>query len=145
MHTLQVMENYNKTLIIIMADDDADDHFFFQEALKTTNRTYKFTSVYNGVQLLDLLLNRGSYASGEVITPDCIILDLNMPVSDGLTALAQIKAQPHLRNIPVYVFSTTRNPDDMKKVKDLGAANFYTKPPHYEKLREVIEEIFSNL
>jgi len=139
------MDNHNKTLVILMADDDADDHFFFQEALANTGRKYTLTSVYNGVELLDRLLKKGAYSEASTIIPDCIILDLIMPVLDGFATLAQIKANATLQHIPVYVFSTTRNPDDMKKAKELQAAGFYTKPPHYDKLKEVIEEIFSQL
>ena len=138
------MDN-NSTLTIVMADDDADDHFFFQEALNQTGARYNFFSVFNGVELLDLLLHRGKFANDAAVTPDCIILDMNMPVLDGLKALGHIKNHENLRKIPVYVFSTTRSPEDIKKVNDLGAAKFYTKPPHYEKLKEVIEEILRDL
>lgn len=139
------MDSNNSTLTIVMADDDADDHFFFREALNQTRVRCNFFSVFNGVELLDLLLHRGKFADHEVISPSCIILDMNMPVLDGLEALAQIKKHEKLRNIPVYVFSTSRSPEDIKKVNDLGASKFYTKPPHYDKLKEVIEEIISDL
>src|SRR5688572_3312797 len=90
------------TIIIAIADDDPDDHLLCSDALKETNFKHCLATVPNGAELLDLLKNKGNYSHFDNFTPDFIILDVNMPIMDGLSALKEIKTDDKLKNIPVY-------------------------------------------
>ncbi len=136
------MENLLKYNIVV-ADDDSDDHFFLEEAMRASNIQSNLISVYNGSELLDLLHTRGSYATAPSIKPDLVLLDLNMPVLDGFTALKQIKKNSHLKDIPVYIFTTSRRDADRKACEQLGADDFFSKPSEFGLLQQMVKDIMS--
>jgi len=126
-----------KPFTIIVADDDSDDQYFIDQALKELEFPYTLKAVFNGLQLLDHLKG-GDRASDR---PDFIILDLNMPLLDGYGVLDQIKNDPQLKDIPVFVLSTSRFDHDARKTQSMGAAHFYSKPYRFEELKEIVREI----
>lgn len=135
------MEALKNNWHILIADDDLDDHYIIKDAIEKMNVNHEFTSVYNGLELIQLL--KGTGKTGEKLIPDLIIMDLNMPLLDGLGALDQIKASEELQDIPVYILSTSRFDYDKQRAMELGANNFYSKPYKFEELKEIIKEIYT--
>lgn len=88
----------------------------------------------DGEELTDYLFRRGRWASVDAPRPELILLDLNMPRKDGREALAEIKADPDLRRIPVVVLTTSSSPEDVRRAYSLGANSYVTKPGSYEGL-----------
>ena len=87
------------------------------------------SQVVDGEERLDLLRHRGRYAPPALSpTPGLILLDLNMPKKDGREALAEIKADPALRRIPVVVMTTSKAEEDIFRMYDLGSNSFISKP-----------------
>ncbi len=70
--------------------------------------------------------------------PRLIVLDLNMPVWDGLKTLRELKSSPQFANLPVLLFSTTNNAEERNTALELGAIAFVTKPTSYRELEVVI-------
>jgi CheY-like chemotaxis protein len=139
---LLLMKDGNSVVLyVVVADDDLEDHDLVKSAIKECDRNYMVTSVYNGEQLMDLLLKRGFYAIDYPHTPDLIILDLRMPVMDGFEVLKEMKKYPELENIPVYVLTDNNNPNDHQKVKELGVVDYFTKPLDYESLKTLIGNV----
>jgi CheY-like chemotaxis protein len=124
-----------------MADDDEEDRQLTQEALVEARLTNDLRFVVDGEDLLDYLNHRGKYANGgtDAPTPGIILLDLNMPRKDGREALAEIKATPELRAIPVVVLTTSRAEEDVFRTYDLGVNSFITKPVTFAGLVEVVQ------
>lgn len=137
------METIKNNTHIIIADDDLDDHYIIKEAIQKMNGQHTFLSVYNGLELMHLLKGTGKYENEEKVIPELIIMDLNMPLLDGLGALAQIKEAEALKNIPVYILSTSRFDYDKQKAMEAGADDFYSKPYKFEELKEIIKEIYN--
>ena len=135
------METIKNNSHIIIADDDLDDQYIIKDAIEKLNVNHEFTSVYNGLELIHLL--KGTGKTGEKILPDLIIMDLNMPLLDGMGALSQIKSSEELQHIPVYILSTSRFDYDKQKAIELGADNFYSKPFKFEELKDIIKEIYN--
>ena len=129
-----------KKISIVIADDDEDDQMLVMQAINEI-MDCDVNSVYNGFELLDYLLGMGKYKGRDLLLPDFILLDLNMPLLDGFGVLSKIKAEASLRHIPIYILSTSRMDHDRKKSWELGAHGFYTKPILYEQLKEIIGEI----
>lgn len=132
---------------ILIIDDDRDDHYFFTSALNdlcgsglTLGRNFKITSVYDGVEGIDVLLERGKYKHSILPRLDFIVLDLFMPLSDGYEVLGKIREQPRLKSIPVYVL-TSSEPETHKRCLALGCTGFFSKPPDLAELRMVILEM----
>ncbi len=139
----------NKIFRIIVADDDIDDQDLIRRSFSDSKVQVEVNSVYNGLQLMDYLLRKEAYRNITDPLPDLVMLDLNMPLMDGFDVLQQIKKHPALINIPVYVLTTSRNPEHRKKALDLGATGFYSKGASSKEIRRIVQEVcldcFSNL
>ncbi|PBQ32851.1 two-component system response regulator [Sphingobacteriaceae bacterium] len=135
------MEELKNNSHIIIADDDLDDQYIIKEVIEKMNVKHEFISVYNGLELIHLL--KGTGKTGEKIIPGLIIMDLNMPLLDGLGALTQIKANEDLNHIPIYILSTSRFDYDRQRALELGANDFFSKPYKFEELKEIIKEIYT--
>lgn len=135
------MEALKNSPHIIIADDDLDDQYIIKDVIEKLHVKHEFISVYNGLELIQLL--KGTGKTGEKIIPGLIIMDLNMPLLDGLGALSQIKANEELKNIPVYILSTSRFDYDKQRALELGANDFFSKPYKFEELKEIIKDIYT--
>ena len=127
-----------KTVVILMADDDADDRLLAKDALAECRLPGELQFVENGEELLDYLHRRGKYTNNPP-RPGLILLDLNMPKKDGREALREIKANAQFRKIPVVVLTTSQADTDIAQIYDLGANSFITKPVNFESLVKVMK------
>lgn len=127
---------------ILMADDDPDDRLMAAKAMKEYRVKNGLRFVEDGEELLDYLYHRGKYADpASSPTPGLILLDLNMPKKDGREALAEIKAHPELRKIPVVVLTTSKAEEDILRAYDLGVNSYITKPVSFQGLAEVMKTL----
>jgi CheY-like chemotaxis protein len=126
-----------------MADDDEDDRVLTAEALKESRLANQMRFVVDGEDLMQYLRHTGRYAVNgtEAPRPGIILLDLNMPKKDGREALAEIKADPDLRKIPVVVLTTSKAEEDIVRTYDLGVNSFITKPVTFEGLAEAMRTL----
>lgn len=132
----------NKSIVILMADDDADDRLLAKDALNECRIHNELHFVENGEELLDYLRQSGKYASASGNTkPGLILLDLNMPRKDGREALQEIKSDPQLRSIPVVVLTTSKADTDISRIYELGANSFITKPVSFDALVKVMGDL----
>src|SRR5215216_2786048 len=93
-------------IVILMADDDADDRMLTKDALQESRVLNDLRFVEDGEQLMNYLMRRGEYSDpSDSPRPGLILLDLNMPRKDGREALKEIKADPTLRRIPIVVMT----------------------------------------
>jgi CheY-like chemotaxis protein len=130
-------ERSRRDMTIVLADDDEDDRELIREALHDTRLEEQMQFVADGQELLDYL--RRSTPTSEVTPrPSIILLDLNMPRMDGREALAEIKADPALRTIPVIVLTTSKSEHDVRQAYSLGASSYITKPVTHDTLTEVM-------
>jgi|SRR3954466_1321475 two-component system response regulator len=126
---------------IIVADDDTDDQFMLKEAFSSLNFDREICSVENGEELLDFLNKKGKYNVASLPIPKLILLDLNMPKIDGRQCLRMIKANKEFSKIPIIIFSTSNNPEDISQSYELGANSYIIKPYSYNELVEIIDII----
>ncbi len=130
-----------KPMIILMADDDADDRLLAQDAVAEAHLNGNLRFVENGEELLDYLYRRGRFAGLDNPRPGLILLDLNMPKKDGREALREIKSDPELRRIPVVVLTTSKADTDISQIYDLGANSFISKPVSFDSLVAVMKTL----
>ncbi len=134
------MKRKSRPVSILMAEDDPDDCMLVEEAFRESCLGNDLFFVHDGEELLQCLRQQGRYAAPAFAPrPGLILLDLNMPRKDGLEALEEIKADPHLRHTPVVVLTTSQTEEDVLRTYDLGVAGFITKPVTFEGLVEVVK------
>jgi CheY-like chemotaxis protein len=114
-------------IVILLAEDDPDDRLLTREALAESRLANDLRCVENGEELMAYL------------RPGLILLDLNMPRKDGREALAEIKSDADLRQIPIVVLTTSKAEEDIFRSYDLGVSSFITKPVTFEGLVEVMK------
>src|SRR2546422_6822705 len=136
------MSNVLKPVIILMADDDADDRLLAKDALAECHLDGDLHFVENGEELVEYLQRRGKFAPLlNQARPGLILLDLNMPKKDGREALKEIKADPELRKIPVVVLTTSKANTDIGSIYELGANSFIAKPVTFDSLVKVMKVV----
>ena len=124
---------------ILLVEDSAADVRLTIEALKEAKVANRLNVVDDGVKAMDFLHQRNGYADAP--RPDLILLDLNLPRMDGREVLAQIKADPALRRIPIVVLTTSSAHDDILKAYELHANCYITKPVDFRQFMVVVKAI----
>lgn len=129
------MEDKHKQALLLVAEDDPDDQYFFQEAVEVAcpNRV-ETHFVFDGAQLINTLRQKEL----NLYRKNLVVLDLNMHVRDGRTVLLDIKADPALADIPVVVLTTSDNQEDIDYCLQNGAAAYYQKPSKITDLVKII-------
>jgi CheY-like chemotaxis protein len=118
---------------IMLIDDDPDDQLFFREALQIINpdlRCELATTCQQAFRQLEITPH-----------PDFIFMDLNMPVMNGFDCLFYFKNHPEYKDIPVVIFTTSKNKNDIKRTQDLGAKWYLAKPDDFNVLCKKLEII----
>lgn len=119
---------------ILLADDDQADCLLFKNALEELPVSANLTIVHNGEQVFEHIAKQGNKL------PDVLFLDLNMPRKNGFATLGQIKRNTDLQDLPVIIFSTSSEMDQVKKVFWDAAHYYICKPVDFTQLKKVIYE-----
>lgn len=136
------MPQDNQRFVVLMADDDEDDRLLAREALIESHSLVEIYFVRDGVELMQYLRSEGSYrARPDLPMPNLILLDLNMPRKDGREALAELKSDPDLLQIPVIILTTSNTEQDIQCGAALGAASYLTKPATFSGLVEFMKSL----
>ena len=129
-------------IVILMADDDADDRMLTRDALEESRVLNELRFVEDGEELMQYLTRQGKFVNPEDSPrPGLILLDLNMPKKDGREALKEIKSDPNLRRIPIVIMTTSKAEEDIFRSYDSGASSFITKPVTFDRLVELMRTL----
>ena len=125
-------------IYILLADDDKDDRFFFEKALEELVRATQLKTVSDGASLMDFL------GKNTKELPEVLFLDLNMPRKNGAECLKEIKADKHLKKIPVVIYSTSLSEEGADKLYEDGA-HYYLHKRSLGELPQGIEQVLTLL
>jgi CheY-like chemotaxis protein len=128
-----------KAIEILLIEDNAGDARLATEALREAKVHNHLSWVTDGVEALAFLRRQGRHA--EAPRPDLILLDLNLPRKDGREVLAEVKADPKLRRIPVVILTTSQAEEDILKAYHLNANCYISKPVDLDQFMKVIKTI----
>lgn len=132
----------NNGVIILMADDDADDRVMTRDAFDENLIKNPLHFVEDGEEMMDYLYRKGKYEHlKETALPGLILLDLNMPRKDGRQVLEEIKREPRFRHIPVVILTTSKQEEDILKSYQLGCSGFIAKPVRFDGLIDIIRSL----
>lgn len=127
---------------ILLVEDDQVDVMTVKRALKVNKITNPLFIVPNGEEALNFLRHQGGFSNIEKSPrPGIILLDLNMPVMNGIEFLKLVKADPDLKRIPVVVLTTSKADEDRVESFNLSVAGYIIKPVEFEKFVEAVKTI----
>ena len=126
---------------ILLVEDDPKDIELTLAALSEHNLANEIAVARDGVEAMDYLYRRGSFAQRPADNPAVIMLDLKMPRMDGLQVLQQLKGDEHLRLIPVVVLTSSRESLDLQECYRLGANAYVVKPVRFIEFVEAVKQI----
>jgi len=130
--------------IILVAEDNDDDFLLLRCAFESAGLPHRLIGVVNGVEAVNYLFaeepftNRSAYPS-----PDLVLLDLQMPVMDGIEVLAAVKGRREFRHLPIVVLSSIDDPEIIREVRKLGAKDFLMKPVTMEERIKMVRGLHS--
>ena len=126
---------------VLLVEDDPGDVLMTKEAFEHYKLRNVLHVVTDGEQALQFLRRTGGYADAP--RPGLILLDLNLPRLDGLEVLAELKADPVLKVIPVVILTTSQAQQDVLRSYALHANACVSKPVDFETFTEAIRQIDS--
>ncbi len=118
---------------IVVADDDRDDLDFFRDALKDNCPDIKVTVAEDGSELLFML--------NKITLPDVIVLDLNMPCISGKDCLKAIRKDDKYKKVPIIIYSTSSNTNDVEECLQYGANHYITKPSSMQAISTLVKKL----
>ena len=134
------MENGCNKLILIV-EDSPEDYDTTLRAFKRVGMKNKVIRFEMGDECLDYLFGRGEYEGKKIVLPGLILLDLNLPGTDGREVLKIIKSDLQMKKIPVVVLTTSNDIKDIEECYQLGANSYIQKPVGFEGFINAITKL----
>lgn len=126
---------------ILLVEDNPDDAELTKLALSRHGLEGRVTHVSDGMQALDYLFRRNQFANRPGNHPVLVLLDLKMPLLDGIGVLKEIKSSDHLHNIPVVVLTSSTEPSDLLRAYDAGTNAYIAKPTEFSQFLSAMKHV----
>jgi CheY-like chemotaxis protein len=134
-----MLTSFTKKCDVLLVEDNPGDVRLTVEVFKEGQVEHNVHVAENGLAALKFLKKEQGHE--DAVTPDLILVDLNMPIMDGREFLREIKQDPTLKKIPVCILSTSSSETDVNDSYALHANSYITKPLQLNDYREVIRTI----
>jgi CheY-like chemotaxis protein len=122
---------------IFLADDDEDDQFMFQEALREIPAPTNLVTASDGEQLMEVLHSMNDNL------PDVLFLDLNMPRKNGFQCLVEIRQNERFSSLRTIILSTSYEEEVIERLYENGADHYIKKPTEFSDLKMIIERVLA--
>lgn len=127
---------------ILLVEDNPNDVELTLRAFQKHNVANNIQVVRDGVEALEFVFCTGQFSHRKIENgPRVILLDLKLPLVDGIEVLRRIKADPRTRSIPVVVLTSSREHPDIAQCYALGVNSYIVKPVDFEQFTEVVREL----
>ncbi|WP_317900193.1 response regulator [Aurantibacillus circumpalustris] len=124
----------NITYYILIINEDSDDHCFLRTAFNRVIPQALIESVYSSKETLE-------YVKTTSLTPNLILLDLNMPELSGKTTIQLLKQNNVFNKVPIVVYTSDTNIEEKAEILELGVSGFYSKPKQIEDLIWLVNDV----
>ena len=131
------MTSYGKPVEILLVEDNPADVRLMKEALKDAKMRNNLHVVEDGVDAMAYLRREGKYSNA--VSPDIVLLDLNLPKKSGIEVLQEIKGDENLKKTPVVILTTSKSEEDIVKSYNLHANCYITKPVDLDQFMKVVK------
>ncbi|QSV46449.1 response regulator [Geobacter benzoatilyticus] len=127
---------------ILLVEDNPDDEVLTLRALRKHNTASEISVAHDGVEALDFLFGSGAHEKRDTSTmPSLVLLDLKLPKVDGLEVLRRIRSDERTRLLPVVIFTSSNEEQDILECHSLGANSYIRKPVDFNQLSETLRVI----
>ena len=131
-----------KGSVILMVEDDENDILLLQRALKKEGVTLPIQVVTDGLTAIEYLEGKGEYSDRQKYPLPCLVLlDLKLPRKNGLEVLSWVRRHEDLKDLPVYMLSSSGQDKDRSEAERHGVEVYRVKPVSLEELLQVAREI----
>ena len=128
---------------ILVVEDSDEDFEVFTRIMQELSYVYPTYRCYDGDDALDFLLQTGKYSNSALAPrPAVVLLDLNLPGTDGREVIEIVKQDATIKMIPLVVFTTSSNPKDIDFCYRQGVNSYLLKPMGIEALNQTIRKFF---
>lgn len=127
---------------ILLIEDNPHDEELTLHALRQYKVANNIVVMRDGAEALDFIFATGAYAGRRVEnTPKVILLDLKLPLVDGLEVLRAIRSDPRTRTTPVVILTSSREDPDIEEAYRLGASSYIVKPVDFGQFTETVRQL----
>jgi two-component system, response regulator len=126
---------------ILMVEDNPNDEMLALHAFKRSNLVNKLYVVRDGAEALEFIFCTGAYAERKIENPKLILLDLKLPLVDGIEVLRQIRRDPRTHMIPVVMLTSSSEERDVVESYKLGVNSYIVKPLDFGQFNEVARHL----
>jgi CheY-like chemotaxis protein len=128
--------------MILLVEDNRDDEALTLRALKKNNIQNEIIVARDGVEALDFLFGRGTYAGRDLsVMPQVVLLDLKLPRVDGMEVLRQMRANELTRLLPVVILTSSNEEQDRIGGYRLGANSYVRKPVDFSHFIDAVRQL----
>ena len=133
------MAQKTRPIQILLIEDNPGDIRLTQEAFSESQLSIVLNVTTDGVEGINFLKKNPPYS--DAVTPDLILLDLNLPKLDGRDVLGEVKQDELLRRIPIVILTTSTAQKDIQDTYALHVNSYINKPVDFDKFFEIIQRI----
>lgn len=127
---------------ILLVEDNPDDIKLAQYAFQKNHLINTVHIVRDGAEALEFLFCTGRYAGRQIENPPkVVLLDLKLPLVDGIEVLRQLKSNPQTQSIPVVVMTSSREESDVVESYKLGVNSYIVKPVDFDQFTDVVQKL----
>jgi CheY-like chemotaxis protein len=131
-----------KSKVILLVEDNPSDIELTRRAFAKARIANDVIVAENGREALDYLFRSGKYADRDIdAVPMLILLDIKMPVMDGLETLKYIRTDELTRRLPVVILTSSREEEDLARSYDLGVNSYICKPVDFNQFAEAVKTL----
>lgn len=123
-------------ITVLLVEDDSIDVMNVQRAFSKNNIHYPLHVAHNGIEALNML--RGNNGKPKMPLPKIVLLDINMPRMNGIEFLSEIRKDPELKSLTVFILTTSNDDQDKFEAFNLNVAGYILKPLSFEKFVNAI-------
>jgi CheY-like chemotaxis protein len=140
-----IVDQRHANTLLVVEDSDEDFEALMRAIREVSSTLLSIHRCNNGDDAIDLLTRQGQYCNADNVfsRPDLIILDLNLPGTDGREVLNEIKRSETFKTIPVVILSTSSNPKDIQDCYESGCNSYMIKPMRSGELKESVKTMLN--